>query len=69
MERTIVTNAMRQWHNVDMHKDLLPDPNMHAGPDNDMHDLLGLPRDRMHNEDSKQAPVLLDTAPARGASQ
>jgi len=69
MERTIVTNGMRQWHNVDMHKDILADPNMHPGPDNDMHDLLGLPPDRMHTEDSKQAPVLLDTAPARGASQ
>ena len=68
-ERNIVTSAMKRWRNVDMHKDILADPNMHAGPDNDMHDLLGLPPDRMHNEDPKQAPVLLDTAPARGASQ
>jgi len=60
---------MKQWRNVDMHKDILPDPKSHAGPDSDLHDLVGLPRDRMKNEDATQAPVLLDTAPARGAGQ
>lgn len=69
-ERGAVTPAMKQWWNVDMHKDILPDPKSHAGPDNDVHDLLGLPRDRMKDrEDSKSAPVLLDTAPARGTGQ
>ena len=48
-ERNIVTPGMRQWRNVDMHKDILPDPKSHAGPDNDVHDLLGLPR-RPHEE-------------------
>lgn len=68
-ERNMVTPAMKQWHKVDSHKNILSDPNSHAGPDNDVHDLLGLPRDRMHNEELKLAPVVPDTAPARGASR
>lgn len=68
-ERNIVTPVMRQWNKVDGHKDILPDPNSHSGPDNDMHDLLGLPLDRMHTEPSQQAPVAPDTAPMRGTSQ
>ncbi|OHE74999.1 MAG: hypothetical protein A2107_00785 [Verrucomicrobia bacterium GWF2_62_7] len=68
-EHTIATPVMKQWHNVDSHKDVLSDPNSHAGPDNDVHDLLGLPTDRMHNDAPKQAPVVPDTAPMRGASQ
>jgi pilus assembly protein CpaC len=68
-DRNITTPAMRQWHKVDGHKDMLADPNSHAGPDNDVHDLLGLPADRMHSEQLKQAPAVPDTAPARGASR
>lgn len=68
-DRNIATPAMRQWHKVDGHKDMLADPNSHAGPDNDVHDLLGLPADRMHSEQLKQAPAVPDTAPARGASR
>ncbi|MCX6906498.1 MAG: pilus assembly protein N-terminal domain-containing protein [Verrucomicrobia bacterium] len=68
-ERNVTTPAMKQWHKVDSHKDILPDPNSHAGPDNDVHDLLGLPVDRMHNEELKLAPAVPDTAPARGASR
>ncbi|MBI5683794.1 MAG: type II and III secretion system protein [Verrucomicrobia bacterium] len=68
-ERNIATPAMRQWHNVDGHKNILPDPNSHAGPDNDVRDFLGFPPDRMQSEELKQAPVVPDTAPMRGASQ
>jgi pilus assembly protein CpaC len=68
-ERNIATPAMKQWHKVDSHKDILADPNSHAGPDNDVHDMLGLPADRMQNEQLKLAPVVPDTAPARGASR
>ncbi|MFA6564868.1 MAG: pilus assembly protein N-terminal domain-containing protein [Verrucomicrobiia bacterium] len=68
-ERNVATPAMRQWHNADSHKDILSDPKSHARPDNDLHDLLGLPPDRMHDEQLKQAPVVPDTAPMRGASQ
>jgi len=71
-ERNIASPAMKQWHSVDSHKNVLSDPKSHAGPDNDVHDLLGLPLDRMHNHNNdvpKQAPVVPDTAPMRGASQ
>ena len=70
-ERNIASPAMKQWHSVDSHKNVLSDPKSHAGPDNDMHDFLGLPPDRMHNHNDapKQAPVVPDTAPMRGASQ
>jgi len=37
---------MKQWHYQDSHKNVLPDPNSHASPDNDLHDLLGIPGDR-----------------------
>jgi pilus assembly protein CpaC len=45
--RNVRTPAMKQWHYQDGHKNVLPDPNSHAGPDNDLHDLLGIPGDRM----------------------
>jgi Flp pilus assembly secretin CpaC len=44
--RNVRTPNMKQWHYMDSHKDVLPDPNSHASPDNDMHDLLGIPPDR-----------------------
>ena len=68
-DRNIVTPVMRQWNKVDGHKDVLPDPNSHSGPDNDMHDFLGIPPDRMHSDPSQLAPVAPDTAPMRGAGQ
>jgi pilus assembly protein CpaC len=68
-DRTIATPAMKQWHKVDSHKDVLSDPNSHAGPDNDVHDFLSMPPDRLKNEQLKQAPAVPNTAPMRGASQ
>lgn len=69
LERNITTPALKQWHKVDSHKDILPDPRSHAGPDNDVRDFLGIPPDRVRNEELKQAPVVPDTAPMRGASR
>ncbi|MBM3888942.1 MAG: hypothetical protein FJ388_07420 [Verrucomicrobia bacterium] len=62
--RQLQTPAMKQWHYVDSHKDVLPDPYSHAGPDNDVHDLLGLPPDRMHYQEPAPAPA---SAPAPAA--
>ncbi|MFA5190750.1 MAG: type II and III secretion system protein [Verrucomicrobiia bacterium] len=68
-DRNLITPVMKQWYKVDSRKDILPDINSHAGPDNDVHDFLGLPPDQMHTVPSQQVPVVPDTAPMRGAGQ
>jgi hypothetical protein len=52
---------------VDSHKDVLADPNSHASPDNDVHDLLGLPPDRMHYQEPSptQTPAQAPTSAAK----
>ncbi|MCX7826109.1 MAG: pilus assembly protein N-terminal domain-containing protein [Verrucomicrobiae bacterium] len=66
--RQIQTPAMKQWHYLDSHKDVLADPNSHASPDNDVHDLLGLPPDRMHYQEPPPATSPFVPAPAPAAA-
>jgi Flp pilus assembly secretin CpaC len=67
--RNINTPAMKQWINVDAHKDVLPDPNSHASKDNDVHDLLGLPPDKGHSNEPmpRYAPAPAPPPPAAPA--
>ncbi|MBI5396683.1 MAG: pilus assembly protein N-terminal domain-containing protein [Verrucomicrobia bacterium] len=54
--RNVRTPMMKQWQYMDSHRDILPDPNSHASPDNDVHDFLSIPPDRAREAQPPASP-------------